>query len=126
MQPQPPVRQSQVVWGVSIAVLVIDLTLLAGIAVGTIRARASFSKIFDDFEAELPLLTQLLMSVPGWLIILGAVLAAAIVGLKELAIRNAAVNLLLNLAVLVGLLGLAALLAVALFLPLVSLVQRLS
>ena len=108
------------------AVLVIDLVLLVGLAAGMIHVRASFSKVFDDFETELPPLTQWLMSVPDWLIILGAALAAAAVGLKELLIRDARVNRRLNLAVLVGLLGLGALVVVALMLPLTKLITPLS
>ena len=108
------------------AVLVIDLVLLVGLALATIRLRPTFSKIFDDFETELPGMTRLLLSVPGWLILLGAVLGAAVIGLKELLIREARVNLMLNLAVLVGLLGLGAVAAVALMLPLVTLIKALS
>lgn len=126
MEPRPPTRGSDIAWGVSIAVMVTDLALLAGLALGTIRARAGFSKIFDDFEAELPAMTQWLMSAPGWLILLGALAAAAAMLLKERLVRDARVNLLVNLTVLVGVLALGAALALALLLPLMTLIEQLS
>ena len=126
MEPQAPTRGSGVARGGNIAVMVIDLVLLAGLAVGTIYHRGRFTEVFDDFETELPGLTQALLSVPGWLIILGALVAGMAVGLKEALIPDARAKLLLNLAVLVGLLGLGVLLVLALVLPVVTLIEKLS
>ena len=106
--------------------LVINVVLLAGFALGAIRVRAALSKIYDDFETELPALTQWLMWVPDWLVFLGASLALVALVVKEALVRNARVNRRVNLAVLIGLLGLGAVVAVALLEPLTRLITPLS
>jgi type II secretory pathway component PulF len=89
-------------------------------------ARARFAEMFDEFGVELPAMTRALLSTPAWALAVLFVGAAVVLVAKEGAIRKAPLRLALNLLAGLALLTLAALLVVALFLPLFSLIESLS
>ena len=110
----------------SIFILVIDLVGLALLGLLAQHIIPDFLKIFEEFETELPVLTQWLVSVPPtWYVGTFAGIGVLLV-LKEIVIRNAVVKSTLNLVAGLALLAFAAVAVVGLFLPLISLVEALS
>lgn len=110
----------------SIFILVIDLVGLALLALLAQHMLPGFLKIFEDFDAELPALTQCLLSVPrSWYVGAFAGIGVLLL-LKEIVIRNAGVKSVLNLLAGLALLAFAAVAVVALFLPLIALIEALS
>lgn len=112
--------------GASLLVLVIAVGLLVLAAGAAIVLPARFAPIFADFGVELPVLTRLVLSVPGY--VQGAVLVAIASALvaKELLLRDNTTKLVVNLAGLLVALVFAAALVVGLFVPLTTLIDPLT
>jgi len=126
MQPQETKAASAGGSVLSIFILVIDLVGLALLALLAQHILPGFLKIFEEFDAELPPLTQWLLSVPPtWYVGAFAGIGVLLV-LKEIVIRSAGVKSTLNLVAMLAMLAFAAVAVVALFMPLVSLVEALS
>ena len=110
----------------SVFILVIDLVGLALLGLLARFTLPRFMKILEEFEVELPVLTQWVLSVPPtWYVGAFAGIGVLLV-LKEIVIRNAAFKSGLNLLAGLALLAFAAVAVVALFLPLITLVEALS
>ena len=123
--PHPEAPRKPASSAFSLTVLAIDAALLVGLGLATIRLRGEFARIFDDFDAKLPQATQLILSVPWYLIAAGVAVALLLLTVKEVVLRDARVKLALNLAALLGLFALAAALVVTLFLPLIVTIESL-
>jgi len=110
----------------SLAALMIDFVLLAWLMYLTTHVRDTFRAFFEDFEAELPQLTCWLMYPRDavFLSILGA--AALILAFKEVMLRNAAVNLAVNLVAGLAILAAREVFLAAMWLPLVGLMEHLN
>ncbi len=126
MERQPPNSPGNPTAAVSIAVLVIDVILLAHACWMTTHVRDALRRIFESFETKLPALTSRLMAVPGYVFVLVLLGIAALLVAKEILVPDAFVRLLLNLVVGVGLFALSAALTVAFLLPLLDLIQKLT
>ncbi|MFC1597509.1 hypothetical protein ACFL5Q_06190 [Planctomycetota bacterium] len=111
---------------VSVGILAVDVVTLAVLGLCMTYARARIGAMFEEFGVELPAMTQLLLSVPTGVVVLVLVGAGALLVAKEGMVRKASVRLTLNLLAALGLLAFAALVVVALFLPLMSLMHSLS
>jgi hypothetical protein len=110
----------------TLVALVIDLGLLAWFVYLTTSVRATFCKIFDDFGADLPRISQWICAQPDALFVglLGAV--AAVLVLKELIVRNPSVNLAINIVAGLAILAAREVFMTAMWLPLVGLIEALS
>lgn len=108
----------------SLTALTVDV-LLAGLSCyAMLVVRPRFVKVFADFDASLPALTEWLLRVPSLVFLPGlAALIAALI-LKEFLSRNWPVNLSLNAAVGLALLAFDGLVVIALFRPLVVLIEK--
>ena len=112
--------------GASLAVLLIAVVLLVLAAGAAVVVPPRFARIYADFEVELPGLTRLLTAVPGYVQGAALVAIAAALVAKEPLVRDNTIKLLLNLVGLLAALAFAALLVTGLFLPLISLWDKLS
>lgn len=126
MEPQDTNSRSGVAGVASVIVLAVDIVVLGVLALGMTCGRARSAEMFREFDVDLPAMTQVLLSVPTGVSVLVLVGAATLLVIKEGVIQKASVRLTLNLLAGLGLLALAALLVVALFLPLFTLTQQLS
>lgn len=126
MERQDTTPRPNVAGVVSGVILVLNVVALAALALGMIYARSRLAEMFTEFGAELPTMTQLLMSVPTWALLLAFAAAAALLVLKENVVRKAPLRLTLNLLAALALLAFTALVVVALFLPLFTLIRQLS
>jgi hypothetical protein len=107
----------------SAVVLAADLAVLAAATVAALFVVPRFRRVFAEMGAELPRLTRLHLSTPlaahlGLLALLAAGLIA-----KEVLVRRPNIRLLINVLVLVFLLLAAGVYVLALFLPMVQMVQ---
>ena len=110
----------------SVIASVIDLLLLGVLWFVYQYQVPHFVKVFEDFDTELPALTRLMMSLPNGLLLLLFLGIGILLVFKEIVLRNAAVKLSVSLVIGVGLLAFAGTLFFALYLPLVSLIEKLS
>jgi len=125
MEPQDTSSRSGVAGIASVIVLAVDIVVLGVLALGMTCGRAKSAEMFREFDVDLPAMTQLLLSVPTGVSVLVLVGATALLVIKEGVVRKVSVRLTLNLLAGLGILAFAALLVVALFLPLFTLTQQL-
>jgi len=104
--------------------LMVDLVLLVMAGYLTTFVRPNFVKVLQDFDTELPVLTQWMISVPGMVFVGVFFGITALLVLKEIVVEQAAVKLGANLAAGLAVLAFAAIFYLSLFLPLSSLVQQ--
>jgi hypothetical protein len=107
----------------SLALLASDVVLLLVIIWITTDVRDRFEKIFSDFEAQLPVLTKMFLSVPGSVYVVMAASFGIFLLVKELTISNQSVKLGINLVAGVVLLAFAALFPLTMLLPWMTLIQ---
>jgi hypothetical protein len=110
----------------SLVALLVDLVLLAWLTYLTTHARDAFRALFEDFDAKLPQLTCWLLY-PRDAVFLGILVAAALIlAFKEVMLRNAAVNLAINLVAGLAILAAREVFLAAMWLPLIGLMEHLS
>jgi hypothetical protein len=126
MEPEWPGREYAATGAASLTLLVVDVLLASLLALAVLRLPVEIRRIFTDFEIEVPILTRWFLFLPGYVYAAGLAVGCALLVAKELALRDGRANLLLNLLALVALLAFGALVVVALLLPLISLINKLS
>ena len=110
----------------SVLSLLFALVLFAGLCLLTTVQRDSFLKIFADFDAELPVVTQLVIVLTGPAFALGVVAVGVLLVIKEVYLASVGVKITMNLAAAAAAGGLATAYLCAMFLPLVSLIEKLT
>lgn len=120
---KPPPRPSRAAAVGSLIVLILALMALIGWAGLICILRIRFVPVLHDMGRELPGLTRVHLSMPVWAhAALGALLAAGLIA-KELLVRNPRLRLTINIAAVVFLGLCAAVYALAMFLPMVAMLQ---
>jgi hypothetical protein len=107
----------------SLFVLLLDTILLGAIVWITTIVRWRFEAIFTDFGVNLPIVTMLILSVPGKVYAMLTAGLAIILLAKELMIVDARRKLRINIVAGVALLAFAALFSLAMLLPWMSLFE---
>ncbi len=79
--------------------------------------------VFEDFDAELPVLTVMVVQTPFWLSIAAGAAFAAILIAKECLIPSPAVRIIIDFCITLLLIVTAAVVIVALFLPMIILMK---
>ena len=110
----------------SLLALAADMGLLVAVGYLTLYVQPNTLKVFADFDAELPAMTQLVISIPTVAYLAGLLAVAAVLVLKEILVRHAAVKLAANLVVGLAMLAFGALVFLALVVPLAALHQSLA
>ena len=108
----------------SAVALLIDLVLLAMAGYLATCVRPNFVKLIEDFDAELPAITLLTISVPGILLVAVFLGIAAFLALKEILVPYAAVKLGVNLVAGLAVLAFAAVFYLSLLMPLSQIIQQ--
>jgi hypothetical protein len=109
--------------GVSIFLLVGAVLAVATLAGAMVFIRAKFVHIFEDFDTDLPALTELLVAIPNIVVIVLAMLAIGALIAKEVYVRKPVTNLVINLVTALAVSAGFAVMVLALWLPLVKLIQ---
>jgi hypothetical protein len=109
----------------SILMLSLDIFLLGIIVWITTLVRCRFEAIFHDFGAQLPIITTLLLFVPGKVYAMTATCFGFLLLVKEYTISKQSLKLAINLVAGVALLAFTALFPLAMLLPWMSLIQNL-
>jgi hypothetical protein len=109
--------------GVSIFLLVGAVLAVATLAGVMVFIRAKFVHIFEDFDTDLPVLTELLVAIPNIVVIVLAMLAIGALIAKEVYVRKPVTNLVINLVTALAVSAGFAVMVLALWLPLVKLIQ---
>lgn len=105
----------------SVAKLILNLLVLAGVIFVMAFVRPTLIETFDEFETELPLLTEMMLSLNPWLVAAVLIGVGVLLIVKEILIRNPWVNTILNSIAFILILLLVALVLFSLFLPLTEL-----
>ena len=126
MQESQPPNIRQALHILSLLGLLADMAVLAGVGYLILFLRPNMMRILEDFDAQLPTMTQLAMSVPTAGYLAGLLIVAAALVTKEVLAVHPAVKLAANLVA--GLLALAigAFIYLALSMPITQLMQQLS
>ena len=111
----------------SLIILTLDVIGLAGLLYSTTVVASKFRQIFDDLLGgqSLPALTYFVLSIPGPVYVLCIVGAIAGLVWKEQRISDKSQTLIMNLVALITVVVLFVVLVVALFSPLVTIVEAL-
>jgi hypothetical protein len=109
--------------GVSIFLLVGAVLAVATLAGAMVFIRTKFVHIFEDFDTDLPVLTELLVAIPNIVVIVLAMLAIGALIAKEVYVRKPVTNLVINLVTALAVSAGFAVMVLALWLPLVKLIQ---
>jgi hypothetical protein len=107
----------------SIIMLAIDLSLLGLIAWQTLDTRERFIEIFTNMGAKIPVLTSILLSVPGKVYLVVATSLAIFLVVKEYTITNLSIKLGINMVAGIVLLLFAALFHLSLLMPWMTMMQ---
>ena len=100
-----------------------SIALVAALLIVQVFAVPRLIEIFEDFDAEVPLLTRWVIEMPSWAAIAaGLLLIAGLIG-KEFVVRSPVVRLVIDLLIMVALIIATAVLILALFSALVGLTQ---
>ena len=121
--PAPPPRHGALWFVLSMVALVLDLGLVGWLVFFGLYQRPHFQKIFADFNTALPTLTMWVIRTPALAWAGAGVLVALALVLKEVRLRDAPAKLAINLLALVLLLSATVVFWLALWLPMVKLMQ---
>ena len=122
---QPPdIRQALHI--LSQLALLADMAVLASVGYLILFLRPNMMRILEDFDTQLPVMTQLVMSIPTAAYLAGLLIVAAALVTKEVLAAHPGVKLAANLVVGLFVLAIEALIYLALFLPIAELMQQLS
>jgi hypothetical protein len=105
--------------------LIVALIMLMGAGYMATVVRAQYKAILEDFEAQLPLATELLLSVPGYAYAAGIVALAVLLVLKEVLLPRAGPRIVLNFAAALFAIDFTVMFAVGLWLPLCRVIEQL-
>ena len=109
--------------GVSIFLLVGAVLAVATLAGAMVFIRTKFVHIFEDFDTDLSGLTGLLVAIPNIVVIVLAMLAIGALIAKEVYVRKPVTKIVVNLVTGLVVSAGSAVMVLALFLPLVKLIQ---